>query len=298
MKNIIIFLIIAVMSLPAASRLERKAVLPPAYIDGANIAWASTTTITIGTTGEVSKVKDSQDRIDMIFTNTITVNCQTQVTNGFHTNSGLLNGLGLGITFTSNTLYYVYLCGRRGKPYSNTFYGLVTTNATAPEFPTNSAGNEVLDSYRKIGSYLTYSTNGTGNVMVIPFVANGKGRTRDVSLSYPPLLLGNSAALAGTNITFSSASLITRVPDTAGEVTFHANFTGATNTDIAYLASSDIIGTTSALQIGTERTGTATGGAPNILPISVAIKGQAVSHRVTVAPNALLLYVIGWKENL
>lgn len=150
---------IPVSNLPAASNIR-----------GLTVAWASTTTLTVGT----GQARDSNNVIDMTVSSTLTVNGAVNGANGL--DSGAL---------ANSTWYAVHLIGsslNKAVPAA-----MLSTSATAPNMPAN------YDSFRLLG-YVR--TNGSAQFLVFTILGNGNQRKH-----YWDALINVLAATTATSFT-------------------------------------------------------------------------------------------------
>lgn len=300
-KLIILFLAFGVL---LGAKLPND--LPAGHVDGARLAWVDGYTLTLGTTNVVSSVKDSTGLYDIIWTNAITINLTN--TNRVDANSnfyGNWNSLAQSQTLISNTLYYVYAVAKNGKPYSNTAYALVSTNATAPEeiidtvstnvdkfsspWATNYLTNRLKVAYRQVGSFLTWNTNST--IQAYRFTQSGTGRSRDMFIGSTEVTSGSVlSATGGSNIAYTTVSLAAVIPDTAVAV-----YATASTTNGSALS---ILTGTEGMALGAIRIAGINGTSLDIVPVYFPVFGQAIRYKVATAVDEALLYINGWKEEL
>ena len=281
MKKILIIMSALLSFSFAGLRDKPTDTLPDGYINGAQLSWVDGYTIHVGTTNEKTTWKESDNHAEFTYDDYIVLNL---------TNSnvaGALNGIARGITFVSNTLYYVYLCTRKAKPYSNATYTIYTTNATAPEFPTNSGGVAVLDAYRRVGSFITWGTNAT--VQAVPFTQAGKGKTRVTQFASTEESIGSFLPNTGSNTTYTAISPV--VSTDAVEIIGSLITTNV----VQFLPDTSLsIGVNGGLRFGLNLTADPNAGLPVVLPV----KSGVTYYKSELEAAAATLYLVGWKEEL
>lgn len=264
-------------------------------IVNARIKYASQYTFTVGTSGVVSKVRDAGDRWDMVFTNAITVIITNQGWNGVDTNSALqTNVAGSGNYYP----YAVYLIGRGRTNSTNGISVVISTNQTSPTFlassNTNNPSNYMQNNiYRRIGTVMISSDNGTGTLKLVPFVQTGNGRDRRTYF-YQSNTMNTFVTNGGTNTTTTVCNMSNWMPTTAvailgAPVYISSNTNGGTLT----IGTSDSTAGVFGIQMNDTTANVA--GARGALQ-EIPLVDRLFTYSVTA--GAFVLRVIGWFESL
>lgn len=207
------------------------------YITGAKVAYSTTKAITIGTTNVVSRIRDSQNVWDIVYTNALTVNIDTSGIDGIDTG-----------TVAPWKIYYVWLVARKNRPYTNV-RAMISLSPTTPTLPTNSVGNYIWNVYRCVGSIYTVMSNSTAVTNVCPFVQSGSGSIRQTALFCGTTNL-RMVYLGGTNTDLADGyvSLTNYVSFKAVSAKMIANVTStSTNGQTVYVTSGTALDTATPL---------------------------------------------------
>lgn len=195
----------AVTPLKLANAPAASAALPRGHVRGAKLSYVSATTVSLGTSGETSEVRDSSNTDDLTWSGAL---------NAVITSSGA-GGLDTG-SEASSTWYAVHVIGGNGQ----TEAAMLSTSSTAPTLP---------GSYTKF-RHIGWVYNNTSSDIPL-FTEHGLSTTREVYLGIPA---ANSQALVnGSATTFTSISLTVGIPPGCGLVYILATHTGGTNGDAA-----------------------------------------------------------------
>lgn len=243
--------------------------LPLGYVSGATLTWASTSTVTVGTGGVISRLRDSTDNMNIQFSGTLTANIAI---------AGA-GGLDAGVEAAS-TWYAVHIIA--DSSLVNPVTTLLSTSATAPVMP---AG---YDRFRRVG-YVR--NNAASNFM--RFIQSGGSNDRDYywdeeRVNVQPLSGGNAIAyttisLAGSMPPMSTLAYLTAAFDSSNP---------AHETNLRPLGST-ATATVFFVRFGLNTTGVQTN--PMNMPTD---SSQRIQYKVSAVTNSLDIFVSGYSESI
>lgn len=147
------------------------------YIDGLQLTWASTTTLTVA----AGQCRDADNVNDIVLSSAVTINAAT---NG-------LNGLDQG-ALANSTFYAVYAIG---SSFNSSLGGaILSTDTSSPLLPSN------YDTYRRIGYVLT-----SGAAAILNFRQTGNGPDRWMFYDVMINELNGGNATAFTDVDMASS---------------------------------------------------------------------------------------------
>jgi hypothetical protein len=231
--------------------------LPFLDVYGLQIAWASTTTLTM----QSGQARDSNNAIDIVLDDAVTIN---SAVNG-------INGLDTG-DLANSTWYYVFLIG------SSLNYKQPAALISASATPLMPAG---YDSYRRIGFALT-----DGSAHFLKFYVYGNNSLRKYYWDAVVTELS-----AGASTSFADVNLASSVAPTATLAHLNWAFTPATAGNIAKLRVNGSSSTTNITMTGSVAAKANTG---TVLINTDA--SQVIEYIVENASDALTLYAIGFDD--
>lgn len=241
--------------------------LPLGYVNGLNIVWASTTTLTINT----GACPDSTNAQSLFLTSTQTITSTTSGAGGLDTGS-----------VTASTFYYTYLIfGISG------YAGLYSLSATSPTMPSG------YTYFRRLGA-----TRTDGSSHFIPYISTPGNTIRVVQ--YDAVSSTVLALSAGTSTTFASVSLSSYMPSTSQCVILNTAIpTEATSvsSDVFFRATgSSLTTTTTPYTVRTTNIGNNVNSEMQIMVPTNS--SQSVDYAVSSGVLSLHLYVSGWIDQL
>lgn len=169
------------------------------YVNDLAVAYATTTTLTIGT----GACRDSTNQMEIQVDSTLTVNSAVAGAGGLDTG-----------TIANSTWYAVHVIA--DSTLYNPVVGMISTSATAPTLPFG------YGAFRHVGWVLT-----NGSAQFLKFYQVGKQSARKFQWDTPISVLS-----AGSQTSFTAVSLATAMPAVAVPVKLNAAYTpnSATNT--------------------------------------------------------------------
>jgi hypothetical protein len=241
--------------------------LPPGYVGGLNVVWASTTTLTINT----GVTRDSTNAQSLFLTSTKTITSTTSGAGGLDTGS-----------VAASTLYYVYLIfGASG------YAGLYSLSASSPTMPSG------YTYFRRLGA-----TRTDGSSHFIPYISTPGNSIRIIQ--YDAVKSTVLALNGGASTTFASVSLSLYMPSTSQCVILNSAIpapASAVSSEIFFRATgSSLTATTTPYTLKTSNVGTNLNSEMQIMVPTNS--SQSVDYAVSSAIISLDLYVSGWIDQL
>jgi len=234
-----------------------------AYVNGLQLAWASTTTFTMAA-GAASNSNDINDIVlPALVTNTIT--------------SVGANGVDIAAAVASS-FYAVYVIGDSTE-YQPTA-SLLSLNASQPSLPFG------YDMYRRVGFVLTDSGS-----HVLKFWQYGNGGAKDMWYDTP---IATPAITTGT--AYATQSLAAGVPPLSCESFLKVQYTANSATNVVNMGPFGSTPTAAMVVFGygvaAEQQGMA------VVPCALNSGVPTIEHKETSASDALALLVSGYRDNL
>lgn len=231
--------------------------LPFKDVFGLALAWGSATTLTVG----AGQARDTNNVMDMVLSETITLNAATVGVNGLDTGA-----------LANSTWYYVYLIGS-SQNYKAT--GLLLSASSTPQMPQD------YDSRRRIGMVLT-----SGAAAILSFDVYGNSSTRKYFWDAVATELN-----AQGSATFADVDLASSVPPTSTVVYLNWKLVPATAGNISNLRKNGSASTTN-IQL----TGSVTS-QPNAGQVIMNTDSAQVIEYITAsASDDLTLIVTGFED--
>ncbi len=240
-------------------------------MSGARITRTSGTTVTLGTAGELSAVRDSTNSADIGWTGTLPIDIAVAGAGGLDT----------GVVAVS-TFYAIHVIDGPGVPVA----GLFSLSGTAPTLP---AGYTV---FRRIGWVQT-----TAAGPFFQFTEIGNDRTRRIELEevINPVVLSAGGATVFTPVALGGA-----IPSTSVRVQLLASFVPGAAVNFYTVRPTGAVTMGFGEHIG--RGGVVLAGAGNtfITPSFWARvgTGTSIDYLVTGATSTLLLITQGWEDHI
>lgn len=231
---------------------------------GSRLTWGSVSTLTIGTSGVTSVVRDSTNVYTMSWMGTLTADIATSGAGGLDTGSE-----------ASATWYAVHVIGDTTD--TNSPAAMLSTSSTAPTMPSG------YDVFRRVGW-----VRNDGAMDFLKFYNTSPNEFfYDEEIASTLLVL-----VAGTATAFTTIGLTTLLPPTAISVDLNTGFTSAAASRFAVIRPAGGIGVNPPTYI---QNGLVTGvlSRQNEVPVS---SSQELEYKVSNADSSLSASVIGYED--
>jgi len=238
-----------------------------AYVNGLNLAWASTTTFTMAA-GAASNSNDVNDiELSAPVTNTIT--------------AVGVNGVDIAAAVASS-FYAVYVIGDSNQ-YQPTA-SIISLNASQPSLPFG------YDMYRRVGFILT-----DGSAHVLKFWQYGNGSAKNMYYDTP---IATPSITTAT--TYQTLSLAASVPPIACEVLLSLDYNPTSAADVVYMAPYGSTPTVAMIVFGYGVAAHQKGvvWVPSAIDVVMGVSLPTIEHKEGNTGDTLAITVSGYRDSL
>jgi len=237
------------------------------HLFGARLNYVSAASVSVGTAGESSWVKDSTNVLLMTWSGLLTADITVSGAGGLDTGSE-----------AADTLYYVHIIGDTSG--TNTPKALISLSATAPTMPSG------YDVFRRLGAF-----RNDGSSDILWFWQAGAGRDR--WMYYGEDESQTTVLSAGSATTFTDVDSSAYVPSTSRLIDFHPQYetAGGAASDTAIIKPKGAQGSSTKLGPGV-----VTGFRMRTTALMACDSSQLIEYKTSAAASTLTLNVRGYLD--